>query len=335
MDCNHPLLSHQHEAVKALSEYFDQIIVLTGKVGETDLPQNVRVISTEWVQRKPLKNLYRFYSKSLPLIARSDFHSVFFHMTDLQCALIAPLLKLRNKKIFLWYAHTNKSLSLVFSSIFVHNIITSTRGSCPLKSSKVIPIGQAIDPIKFPQLEFKKSKLDKLVHLGRFDKSKNINILIDAAGSLRNIFTNLTLTIIGSPASKESTKWANDLKLYSREQVAIGSLRFLPAIKRSEFSNVLGDFGCFFHAYLGSLDKTLIESTISKLPVVTINPEYITIFGSWADSNEVSLEQEYIAMRSKPIAKLQKELERRRNIALTGHSLGNWSLNLSIILGSN
>ena len=92
------------------------------------------------------------------------------------------------------------------------------------------------------------------------------------------------------------------------------------------------DSGCFFHAYIGSLDKTLVESTMLSVPVVTINPEYIKIFGSWSSSGSVSLDSEYRAMRSLNFTELELELERRHSLALRNHSLTNWINLLSQLL---
>ena len=329
MDTRDPLLSHQHEAVNALAKNFNQITVVTGKVGDTDLAKNVKLISTNWIPGQSFRNLIKLSRISLPIIARGEFQRVFFHMADLQCALLSPLIRIRGRKQSLWYAHTFKSKYLVFAHYWINTLITSTPGSCPIKSKKVKSIGQAIDEMKFPTLSLDSLDLNRLVHIGRFDKSKNIDQLITSAKVMRKKYPKLELTIVGSPGNAESVNWSKNLVDLFDEDIKQGWLIFKPAIKRSEFSTELSKHGCFIHAYQGSLDKTLIESTMSRIPVVTINLEYVNIFGSWASFKLKDLESEYCSMRETSRAKLENELDRRLSIALKKHSLQNWLESIS------
>lgn len=324
MDAGNPLLSHQSEAVEALSSKFNRITVITGKIGVFNNLPNVKVISTNWVNGKSLHNILRLYIRAIPVIIRGNFNSVFFHMTDLQCALLSPIVRLRNRKQYLWYAHTYKSKYLIFASLWVNRIITSTDGSCPIKTPKVLAIGQAIDENKFSFIPRKNLKLNKLVHIGRFDKSKNIDTLIKSTENLRINYPDIRLTIIGSPGNENSKNWSSQLISNHALDVEDGWLNFKPAIARSEFSSVMSDNGCFFHAYIGSLDKTLIESTLCGVPVVTLNPEYLRIFNSWSKLEAPTLEEEYISMRMMSDSDLGDEITRRRNIAIQSHSLNHW-----------
>jgi glycosyltransferase involved in cell wall biosynthesis len=332
MDSEHPLLSHQQEAVQALSKKFDRVTVITGHVGVNNTSPNVEIISTRWNAGRGFRNLMRLLGKSLPLIIRGNFDSVFFHMTDLQCAILSPIVRLRGKKQYLWYAHTSKSIYLLWSSLWVNLIITSTRGSCPLKSKKVLPIGQAIDDARFTKLSLEKLNLNRLIHIGRFDKSKKIEALVKAATELHEENEEIELTLVGSPANEESKIWAQDLSTRYTNQTKLGWLKFESAISRSLFREKMEDSGCFFHAYIGSLDKTLVESTMVCVPVVTINPEYISIFGAWSKIEPVSLVSEYRAMRSLDFSYLELELNRRHSLALRNHSLTNWITQLSQLL---
>lgn len=332
MDSEHPLLSHQQEAVKALSQEFDLVTVITGNVGFYEPSPNVKVICTRWNPSQNFRNVIKLLFVSLPLIIRGNFKSVFFHMTDLQCAILSPIIRMRKKKQYLWYAHTSKSKFLNWSSIWVDSVITSTRGSCPIKSEKVLPIGQAIDDSLFSRIPLEKLNINKLVHIGRFDKSKQIEVLIDAALTLRRENIEIELKLVGSVANLESKTWADNIFEKYRIHSELGWLKFENSISRSLFRQTMEKSGCFFHAYIGSLDKTLVESTMICVPVVTINPEYINIFGSWSGSEPVSLVSEYKAMRLLNFSELEIELNRRHSIALKNHSLTHWIEQLSQIL---
>lgn len=332
MDNSSKLLSHQYEAVSGLAREFNKITVITGRIGSMDNISNVQVISSNWIQGHELYNVIKLLKLSLPIILRGNFSSVFFHMTDLQCALLSPIIKIRGRRQFLWYAHTHKSRYLLFSSLFVTNIVTSTLGSCPIKRKSVIPIGQAIDQTLFHSIPYNNLHLGKLVHIGRFDKSKNIDILISSAEILKKEFPEIELTIIGSPGNLESNKWAASLVENSFHKVKEGWLTFMDSVLRSDIPDEMKNYGVFFHAYVGSLDKTLIESTMMGIPVVTLNPEYLSIFGSWSKTKSVDLNSEYRAFRRRTQSEIIEEISRRRSIALEYHSFKNWVAKLSNIL---
>lgn len=332
MDKNDPLLSHQNEAVSGLSKNFHKITVITGRLGEVNPNPNIRIITTDWIPGKRFRSTIRLLQIAIPEIIRGDFHSVFFHMTDLQCALLSPLIRLRRKRQFLWYAHKYKSKYLIFASKWVTGIVTSTNGSCPITGNRVHSIGQAIDEEKFTPIHFEDLDLNKLVHIGRFDKSKNIDLLISVSKKLKHSFPDISLTIIGSPANSESQSWADDLILRSQFEIQEGWISFKAAIPRENFPLEMEKNGCFFHGYLGSLDKTLIESTMLCVPVVTLNPEYLGIFGTWSKSSKSDLESEYMALRALSSDEIKAELEVRLKVACDHHSLEHWVLQLTDLL---
>lgn len=332
MDPLDPLLSHQYEAVLRLAPYFEKVTVLTGKIGAISLPSNVRVISTEWLPGKNLSNITKFYTRCLAIVLSRNYSSVFYHMTDLQCLLMAPLIRVLRKKQYLWYAHTTKSRYLSFASYWVNGIVTSTAGSCPVKNNKVLVIGQAIDSLRFQPLDFRKLKFQNLVHIGRLDRSKNIELLISSVTELRKLFKNLHFDIVGSPSSSVSKIWSERVIEDSEEMVNQGWLRFIPAIARSEVPTIMKGYGCFIHAYQGSLDKTIVEATMLRVPVVTINAEYLGVFGSWSGERNPNLVAEYTSFRAKGVDQVRLELERRLEIALQMHSMENWVTQMRLLL---
>ncbi len=332
MDSKDPLLSHQYEAVLALASDFNKITVITGRIGQINSDPRIRIISTNWQPGHRLTSVLRLFVQSIPEIIRGDFKSVFYHMTDLQSALLSPFVRLRRRRQFLWYAHTVKSKYLVFASWWVTEIVTSTKGSCPLTGKFVRQIGQAIDEEKFRPITFANLDFNKLVHIGRFDKSKNIDLLISAAWELKKFLPNIELTIVGSPANLESQDWAKDLMLKSKPWIESGWLHFKDSIPREQFPIEMAKNGCFIHAYLGSLDKTLIESTMLRVPVVTLNPEYISIFGTWSKFPISDLKDEYLAFRQLTPDEINHELGRRMEVARRDHSLQNWIAQLAKLL---
>jgi hypothetical protein len=157
-------------------------------------------------------------------------------------------------------------------------------------------------------------------------------LIVDSVKTLKNSFVDIELTITGSPSSKASESWANSLREFYSEDVSLGWLNFVSSIPRNLIPTTMERHGCFIHAYEGSLDKTIIEATMLKVPVVTVNPEYCKVFGTWSKAINFDLVAEYQALRRLSRADLDAELSRRLAIAQNSHSLENWTRKLASIL---
>jgi glycosyltransferase involved in cell wall biosynthesis len=186
----------------------------------------------------------------------------------------------------------------------------------------------------FPQRLPGKVGLDRFIHVGRLDRSKNIHLLIDSTLKIRKLEPAATLTLVGSSANSESSSYFSELNRKYELEIRSGVVSFVPSIPRSLLPGVLSAYDIFIHGYRGSLDKTLIEATFSGMPVITLNPEYIAVFGTWSSAPNPDLYQEYAALHAKAPSEITEELNRRRGIANTSHSSAQWIQKLSEILQS-
>lgn len=334
MDKNDPVLSQQAQVVARLVSHYSKVTVLTGRVGLYEKHPNLTVINSNWIPGKSVTNGLRFLYKAVPILIRQRPEVIFSHMTDVQSFLISIISFLLGIKHFLWYAHKSKSVYLRLNHAMLDGIITSTPGSCPIIGSKIYPIGQAVDEKQFPIRNLGSMNLDKLVHIGRFDRSKNVALIISEVEFARSIFPELSLTLIGSPSNLEEAKYAKAVLFDSKNAVLDGWLNFESAISRSKAPKILFKNDMFIHAYQGSLDKTLVEATMAGLPVVTVNLEYFAEFGVWSgkDESKTSLAKQIQYLKSLPPEKLASELMYRREIAVENHSLEKWIEKLVVIL---
>jgi hypothetical protein len=331
MNENDPLLSHQIEAVRSLSRTFSQVMVITSNLGPALLPSNVTVKDLKWSQRSVAGNTFNFFRVILPLIIRRDV-VIFSHMTDVQAALIAPVAKILGVKHYQWYAHATFSRYLKWSRVWVNGVITSTSGSCPIAGKKVFPIGQAIIPESFEFIARQQNKLTKALHVGRFDPSKNIHLIAETCIMISKNETPITFTQIGNPTTDLARRYAKSFELEYADLIENQVIMVKPSILRTEIASYMAANDFFIHAYVGSLDKTLIEATLSGLPVITLNPEYQSQFGTWSGLTNPNLYSEYMALKNLDTAELNIELERRRLVCEREHSLENWTGKLTTIL---
>jgi hypothetical protein len=69
-----------------------------------------------------------------------------------------------------------------------------------------------------------------------------------------------------------------------------------------------------------------------RVPVVTLTPEYINIFGRWSKLPNSDLQDEYLAFRELTPDEVALELGRRLEVACHDHSLRNWIAQLAKLL---
>jgi len=338
MDEEDPVLSHQVQAALELNKYFDKVTVLTGKIGNYVKLESIKVYSSRWVQGNKIRSVLCFYLEFTRVIFREKPDVVFSHMTDVQSFLVAPILKLLRVKHYLWYAHKTYSPWLRFALPWLAGVFTSTIGSFPLKIKKLHSVGQAIRHQDFPMRTINDdSKFNKLIHVGRFDPAKNIHLLIISAISFRLMNLDLSLKLIGSPSNKLAKTYADKVLSDYSDYRFTNWLNFFEKITRDQVAKALLESDIFIHAYKGSLDKTLLEATLTGLPVVTLNPEYLSIFGSWSDSNRLDVDflvDEMAVLTSLNRKSLVLTLETRRELVKSRHSLENWASSIARIINT-
>ncbi len=303
-------------------------MVLSNEMPTGKLPTNMTVVPTGWVNGSKVLSALRFLRIGTWVLIRHRPDVIFCHMTEVQNLILAPLARIVRIPIYLWYAHMSLSPYLKISYVLSNAIITSTKFSCPIKGKKVIEIGQAIDSATFNGPEFR-GPIRKLIHLGRFDESKKISVVIETVSSILNEYPELTLEIVGTPSNPKNQSYANSiLKKYEEEKW----LNFLPSIPRAQVPNKLIESDCFIHAYEGSLDKILVEATFVRKPVVTRNHGYLEEFGTWSDSTPSTLELELRSLLKRSDQEIAIEVNRRHEIATNNHDISSWVGKLNSIL---
>ena len=327
MDEKSQVFSHQVEVVNKLADKYDQVTVLTGLIGTYKVSSNVKVFSCNWIPGKRFFSLCRFMMKFLQLLGSNKFTCIFSHMTSVQSTFISPITRVLRIRHYLWYAHTSDNIYLQISRALTNGIITSTPGSCPIKGRKVYAVGQSVDSKFFNKKLRLETPIIKLIHIGRFDPSKNIESIVAEIKQLRDEHPGLKFNIIGSPSSDKFQQYMESVKSKFMADVQIGWLNFIPAIERKKIPDELKKHDCFVHAFQGSLDKTLVEATLTAIPVATVNKEYLKIFGKWNYSNsnnQPSLASELRFILSSGANAISKEVDRRYEIARTNHDIEGW-----------
>ncbi len=337
MDQNDRLLSHQVEVVEEIAKSTGRIKVLTGRIGKLPPMVDITINSYGWVQGKNIRNILKLLISFFQQIRDSNISVVFSHMTLNQSIILLPLTKLFRIKHFVWYAHKSKNRFLYLTHGMFDGILTSTLDSCPIKSERVFPIGQTINSRNFPVKLKTEYPVSKLLHIGRFDPIKKIDSIILSVEKLRRNYPNLTLDVVGSASNKENLKYEISVKTMANKFVNEGWLKFYPSISRKSIPLLLLNHDCFIHACDEAIDKVILEATISKVPVVTINTEYLKEFGSWTNhivSSASSLDFELESLLRTSEDELTEEIQRKYLRVMERHELNGWVERLLKIINS-
>lgn len=340
MDKDDPVFPHQYRTVHELSNYWNEITVLTcSQESESRISSSVRVINLNWKSSCLIVSILRFYLAIIPILLKRNL-TVFSHMTDSLSALIAPFTWLLRINHHLWYAHTSVPLRLRIAERFVTSIITSTAGSCRIKSGKIRLIGQGVLAETFMCGERKKSSRVpiKCVYVGRLDPSKRLDYVIDAFRKIPLIDKRLQL--IGIPTS--GNQWYfEQIRQSNADLIASSQLLFLGKLSQEQIRNVLCESDLMIHAFQGSLDKVLIEAAISKIYIATCNHEFLKEFRLFDFSNPIlddsALLQNQIESFLEPDNEnIDSVIESNFRNAITFHSFHLWIIRLkSVLAGSD
>ena len=334
LDLRDTALAQQHTVVKELASRFNRVTVITGKIGEIELPSNVFVKEIKLQNTSKIIYIFKFLKTIVENLILHRIDVVFCHMTDVQSALMAPVTKLLRTPHYLWYAHTHSSIYIKFAYPFIDGVITSTKGSCPLKGKKVHIIGQGIDQNIFRFNNHRDlTKFDNLVHIGRFDKSKRIDKIIGLLVSILKTNPKTTLALYGDTLDKNSNDWAEEIIL-SNQKLIPEKLNFYPGTSRKNVPKLLSQYDVFVHAYQGSLDKVLIEATMLGIPVITENSEYLKTFQTWSGAFPTTLQSEFEGLINHSPGDLAQKLIDKSTLAVNEHSLNQWITRLATILSN-
>jgi glycosyltransferase involved in cell wall biosynthesis len=334
MDEFSSVYSHQIEVVNSLSNHFDKVTVLTGKLGICQVASNVKIYTSNWKAGSRIYSSFTFIALFIKLIIKNRFSVIFSHMTSTQAALISPISRALRIKHYLWYTHTSKSKALRICHFLTNGILTATLGSSPVTGSKIIVVGHSIDSNLFIKRVGLNYPILNFVHAGRLDPIKRIDYVINSILKKKLEYPGMTFTQIGMASSDRYLDYQNNILNGSKDK---SWCVFTNSLKRNELPSKLREFDAFIHACDAGLDKSLLEATFTGLPVLTVNKQYLEIFGSWNFEKKgvsTTLIEEINGLLSLSKEQIKIELEKRYQIAQRGFEIKGWTSRVAEILKS-
>ncbi len=202
--------------------------------------------------------------KLLTLARAKKYDAVFVHMNPEYLVATGWYWRLRGKKVALWYTHKSVDLKLRIAEKFATVILTASRESFRLKSSKVRVMGHGIDTeFFFPDPSVARG--EHWLSVGRLMKSKRHDLAIRAA-----VEQGLPLLIAGEGPERAGLETLA-LKLGA-------NVRFLGALTQAQLREEYRRAAQLVHtSETGSLDKVVLEAAACGLPVKSNDPAIVAL----------------------------------------------------------
>ncbi len=255
VDRSDPVLGFFHRWIEEFAKHADHVTVICLRTGQYSLPSNVQVYPLG--KGNKLARAYRLLSLSLKL--KDQYDTVFVHMNPEYFVTAGPLWRALGKKTALWYTHKHVDIKLRVAAFFADVILTASKESFRLTSSKVQVMGHGIDTDFFtPDPTIVRG--DWYLSVGRLMPSKDHRMAIVEA---RNHGEELRIAGEG-PERK-------DLEEYARSLDA--KVEFLGGLSQAALRDEYRRAKLLIHtSKTGSLDKVVLEALACDLPVHSHDP---------------------------------------------------------------
>lgn len=257
--------------VNAIARFFERVYVITLFSGDFEVLPNVKVISLKRDRKNRLSVIFYLY-KALIHLHKKDKNIIgyFIHMAIRFAWLISPFKYFFRKKMVLWYTHSVVPVELIIADLLTDVSYSTSKNTYPLKySKKIIPVGHGIKPERFKFRKNPETRVKYLMVVGRISRIKNLHHLLEALGIIKKEIHDFTLTLIGGEVTHEDIEYKAFLNKIIDKYKLHNNVIFKGFIDYNEMPDYYIKQDIIINLTSGSLDKVIIESLVSGVPVLT------------------------------------------------------------------
>jgi glycosyltransferase involved in cell wall biosynthesis len=337
VDAADPILGATVAKLRALAQRCDELVVITDRVGDHDLPANC-TLKTFGASTKLGRGL-RYARALVPeLLRRPRPDAIVAHMCPIYLVLAAPVAKPLRVPLALWYTHWTIDRTLRVATRLADVGLSVDRRSYPLDDPKVKGIGHGIDVAQFAPRERPPDSNGKLrlLALGRTSPSKGFATLIRALGRSRRDGLELEVEIHGASTTAEERRHRGELEALIAEEELTGVVQLGAPVPRPAVPELIRGFDAVVNTTRGqtsggALDKVVYESAACAVPVLACNPYFDTLleglpvelrFGSEDDADLARVLRGLADADADRRESAGRELRRRVE---SGHSVDSWA----------
>ncbi|HTK33029.1 MAG TPA: glycosyltransferase family 4 protein [Candidatus Paceibacterota bacterium] len=320
-----PILGFFHRWIEEFAVRAERVTVICLNEGVHQLPKNVTVLSLgksngqQVVFKDRVRFIFAFYSYIWG--QRKNYDTVFVHMNPIYVVFGGLFWKVLGKKVSMWYTHRSVDLKLRIAEVCADIIFTAAKESFTLPSNKVVVTGHGIDVSQF--LNMQRSKVIgtepiRLLHVGRITQIKNCGTLIEAAKILRDSWNKkFEIVFAGSPVTDADRSYMASLSSMITNYALDEMVHFIGHVAPADISKQYA--ACDATVNLtptGGIDKAVLESMASGVPVFSSNQAFVNYFDRYADKlifkekNASDLAQKIIAVFEKDMSAVGSDLQK-------------------------
>ena len=265
-----PVLGATVAKLRALAARVDELIVLADSAVEGALPENAQIRLFR-SRTKPGRGARFEAALATELARRPRPAAVLAHMCPIYAVLAAPLARPLGCRVLLWFTHWRASGLLRLAERASTTVVSVDRGSFPIPSRKLVPIGHGIDLTDFRCIERRRDHAIRLLALGRTSPAKGLDTVIRAVAEVPAA----TLTVHGPSLTDEERRHREELgrlvaELGLGDRVALGE----PVPRERVPELMAGVDALVNNMRAGAPDKVVYEAAATCLPVLASNPVF-------------------------------------------------------------
>ncbi len=273
VDPSDPNLGATAAKLRALAERVDELVVLADAAVEGALPGNARVRLFRAPSRAG-RGVRFERALAAELARRPRPAAVLAHMCPIYAVLAAPLARPLGVRVLLWFTHWRPSRLLRLAERLSSAVLSVERGSFPLASAKLVPIGHGIDLREFPCAARPPRDPDapiRLLALGRTSPAKGLDTVLRAVA----LVPEATLAVHGPSLTAEERAHRAALERLVGELGLAERATLGPPLPREQVAALLaGADALVNNMRAGAPDKVVYEAAAACVPVLASNPVF-------------------------------------------------------------
>mgnify|MGYP003392954624 CR=1 FL=1 len=251
-------LGTYHAWLAELSKHFEKITVIALRTGEYALPANVTIILLRpSPKRARLKTALRVLK--LTWTHRKNYEAVLVHMNQEYLLVAGWLFKMLGKRVYMWRNHYAGNFLTDLAARFCDKVFFTSKSSwtAKYKNSVQMPVGVDVGSCHLD--EPIERKPNSILFLGRFDKSKKPDLVVEALGKIAKSEA-FTATFVGGPSDSNST-FPKEVADRARELGIGDQVNFVGPVPNTDTYKYYRSHSIYVNCgKTGMLDKSLFKS---------------------------------------------------------------------------
>lgn len=331
VDKDDPVLGFFHRWLEEFSKYFDFVTVICLQKGESELPENIKVLSLGKERgANRLKYIYNFYKYIWT--ERKKYDTVFVHMNPEYVVLGGCFWKILRKKIYLWYVHRHNDVKLKLAILLANKIFSVSKDTFPVVCVKNENFGHGIDVKMFSQNKQVTRGRNTILYLGRLSPIKNIEKIIDSLEICCKKFLDIRAVFVGN-FSDEGYK--GKILLKSKSMIESGRLIFKPAVPNYQTPNFYNKYEILVNlTEKGSYDKVILEAMACGMMALSANNSFKDVLGDLFinDLSPDSISKKILRVLNMSVSEKEKYAIKFREYVVQNHNLEKLIKNISNVI---